>query len=84
MDNSNFTTCPIGRESWLLEARRIEIDADDEWGEIWDAKFNIGGVPVFYVPYMTIPISEKRKSGFLFPKFGTSTTKGIELATGFI
>ncbi|MCH1924287.1 LPS assembly protein LptD [Shewanella sp. C32] len=83
LKNSNFTTCPIGDESWALHARRIQLDPDDEWGEIWDAKLEIGSVPVFYVPYMTIPISDKRKTGFLFPKFSSSTKNGIEFATPF-
>ncbi len=52
-------------------------------GEIWDAKLRIGGVPVFYIPYMTVPVSEKRKTGFLFPSFSSSTTNGIEIATPF-
>lgn len=40
-------------------------------------------MPVFYIPYMTVPVSEKRKTGFLFPSFSSSTTNGIEIATPF-
>ncbi len=32
---------------------------------------------------MTVPVSEKRKTGFLFPSFSSSTTNGIEIATPF-
>lgn len=83
LTNTNFTTCPPGDTSWLLEAKTIKIDSTEEWGELWDAKLRIAGVPVFYLPYMTIPVSEKRKSGFLFPLFSTSTTNGVELATPY-
>ncbi|MDO6609893.1 LPS assembly protein LptD [Shewanella sp. 1_MG-2023] len=81
--NTNFTTCPVGDNSWLLEAEEIRIDSTEEWGEIWDAKIRIAGVPVMYVPYMTIPVSDKRKSGFLFPDFSTSTTNGVEVSTPY-
>ncbi|QLE84409.1 MULTISPECIES: LPS assembly protein LptD [Shewanella] len=83
LSNTNFTTCPPGDTSWLLEAEKIKIDSTEEWGELWDAKLKIGNVPVFYIPYMTIPVSEKRKSGFLFPTISTSTTNGVELATPY-
>ncbi|QSX33031.1 LPS assembly protein LptD [Shewanella avicenniae] len=83
LKDSDFSTCPVGDESWLLKARRIKIDPVEEWGEIWDAKLEIGNVPVFYMPYMTVPISGKRKTGFLFPRISSSTTNGFEFATPF-
>ncbi|WOT04539.1 LPS assembly protein LptD [Shewanella youngdeokensis] len=79
LSKTNFTTCPPQSPSWLLEADEIKIDSTEEWGEIWDAKLVVGGVPVMYIPYMTIPVSDKRKSGFLFPSFSTSTTNGVEV-----
>ncbi|MPY23530.1 LPS assembly protein LptD [Shewanella psychropiezotolerans] len=83
LTKTNFTTCPPGDSSWLLEAERIKIDSTEEWGELWDAKLKIGGIPILYIPYMTIPVSDKRKSGFLFPQFSTSTTNGVEVATPY-
>ncbi|MCL1067156.1 LPS assembly protein LptD [Shewanella olleyana] len=83
LKNTNFTTCPVGDNSWLLEAKEIKIDSTEEWGEIWEAKIRIAGVPVMYVPYMTIPVSDKRKSGFLFPGFSTSTTNGVEVSVPY-
>ncbi|WP_144213284.1 LPS assembly protein LptD [Shewanella donghaensis] len=80
---TNFTTCPPGDTSWLLEAKEIRIDSSEEWGEIWEAKLRIGDVPVMYIPYMTVPISDKRKSGLLFPSFSTSTTNGVEASVPY-
>ncbi|MEH6465753.1 MAG: LPS assembly protein LptD [Shewanella psychromarinicola] len=83
LTKTNFTTCPPGDESWLLEAEMIKIDSEEEWGEIWNAKLRIANIPVLYIPYMTIPVSDKRKSGFLFPSFSTSTTNGVEISTPY-
>lgn len=83
LTKTNFTTCPPGDNSWLLEAEKIKIDSSEEWGELWNAKLKVGDVPIFYIPYMTIPVSDKRKSGFLFPEFSTSTTNGVEVATPY-
>ena len=83
LTKTNFTTCPPGDESWLLEADLIKIDSKEEWGEIWNAKLRIADVPVLYIPYMTVPVSDKRKTGFLFPSFSTSTTNGVEISTPY-
>jgi LPS-assembly protein len=83
LSGTNFTTCPPGDESWLLEADMIKIDSEEEWGEIWNAKLRIADVPVLYIPYMTIPVSDKRKSGFLFPAFSTSTTNGLQFSVPY-
>lgn len=83
LTNTNFTTCPPDNVSWLLEAEKIKINSEEEWGEIWNAKVRIAGVPVFYIPYMTIPVSDKRKSGFLYPSFSTSTTSGFEVSAPY-
>ncbi|MGL5484825.1 MAG: LPS assembly protein LptD, partial [Shewanella sp.] len=39
--------------------------------------------PVFYIPYMTVPVSDKRKTGFLYPSFSTSTTNGFEVSAPY-
>jgi LPS-assembly protein len=83
LTKTNFTTCPPGDESWLLEADMIKIDSKEEWGEIWNAKLRIANIPVLYIPYMTVPVSDKRKTGFLFPSFSTSTTNGVEVSTPY-
>lgn len=83
LSGTNFTTCPPGDESWLLEADMIKIDSEEEWGEIWNAKLRIADVPILYIPYMTIPVSDKRKSGFLFPEFSTSTTNGLQFSVPY-
>jgi LPS-assembly protein len=35
-------------------------------------------VPILYMPYLTFPLDNKRKSGFLAPTFGTSGKSGFE------
>ncbi|MGL4474982.1 MAG: LPS assembly protein LptD, partial [Shewanella sp.] len=83
LKKTNFTTCPPENLTWLLEADRIKIDSEDEWGEIWDAKLKLLGVPVLYIPYMTVPVSDKRKSGLLFPSISSSTNNGLEVTTPY-
>lgn len=79
LSETTYTACPPGDNSWQVSAEKIEIDSSSEWAEAYHAVVKIYDVPVFYLPYFTYPISDKRKSGFLFPSVGSSTENGIEL-----
>ena len=78
--DGTFTTCPEGDDSWLLSAGKIELDSQSEWGTAHNSTILIAGVPVLWVPYMSFPLTDKRKSGLLFPSIGNSTDNGLDLA----
>ena len=80
LKGATFTTCPGDDPSWLFSADEININQEKGWGEAWNTIFKIADIPVFYVPYVTFPISEKRKTGLLFPGFGNSTRYGTYLS----
>ena len=62
---------------WCISAARIVHDADAATITYQDAYFEIYGQPVFYLPYFQTPDpSVKRKSGFLTPIYGHSSTLG--------
>ncbi|TDP32617.1 LPS-assembly protein [Idiomarina aquatica] len=76
---SSFTTCPADNPAWQLTAERIEIDEESDFGRAWGAKLELFDVPVFYLPYFTFPVTENRKSGFLYPTIDSSSLNGVEL-----
>ncbi len=78
LEGSTFTTCPTENPAWQLSAQTIALNEDEAWGEAWHAKFELFGVPVLYIPYMSFPTTDDRKSGFLFPTFRTSQKNGAE------
>src|SRR5690606_8510753 len=41
------------------------------------------GVPILYSPYLTFPVRKERKSGFLLPTYGTSTSGGVEFSVPY-
>jgi LPS-assembly protein len=80
LKGATFTTCPGDDPSWLFSADEIQIDQEKGWGEAWNTVFKIADVPIIYVPYITFPISDKRKTGLLFPEVGNSTRYGSYIA----
>ena len=80
LNNANITSCDLFDPDWLISADEIQLDHDDEYGSAEDVIIRFKGIPFLYTPYMEFPTSDKRRSGLLFPQFGTSTSRGIELA----
>jgi LPS-assembly protein len=74
-----FTTCPANNPAWQLKARQIELDTRAGNGEGRGASVELKGVPIFYTPWISFPISSQRKSGFLFPEPGHSSRNGAEI-----
>jgi LPS-assembly protein len=78
LQDVTYTTCARGNEDWLLRAGSIEIDRDKGVGTAHDARLEFKGVPILYLPWISYPVSDQRKSGFLLPAIGRSETRGLE------
>ncbi|MGQ0593287.1 MAG: LPS-assembly protein LptD [Gammaproteobacteria bacterium] len=74
----DYTTCESEVPEWRLEARRMTINHDEQWGEAYHVFLNVWDVPIFYTPYITFPISDRRKSGLLPPTIGSSDDSGFD------
>lgn len=83
LTDSNFTTCYGEEPDWQLQASEINISAAENLGEAYNARFKLFGVPVLYIPYFSFPVNNERKSGFLYPKFSSSTNTGLDIETPF-
>lgn len=78
--NGRFTPCQSDGGTpplWCISATRIIHDQEAATLTYQDAYFQIYGQPIFYLPYFQSPDpTVKRKSGFLTPDYGHSTTLG--------
>lgn len=81
--NITYSTCRPGRQDWSLDAAKLELDQAKGWGVALNTKLRVRGLPVFYTPYFSFPIDNRRKSGFLVPTFGSSERNGIELTVPY-
>ncbi len=78
-----FTTCPLRDESWHIRASSIVLDTNDKLGTGHDARVDFMGVPLMYLPWLSFPLSNERKSGFLFPSIGNTSINGVQLSVPY-
>lgn len=76
MRQATYTSCDPGNEDWLLRASTVELDRAEGVGAAYNARLSFKGVPFMYTPYISFPIDDRRKSGLLYPSFGTSDDSG--------
>lgn len=76
LHDSHYTSCAEPKPAWALVADKITLDRDKDIGSASHLRLHVGGVPIFYFPYLNFPLSGKRKSGLLFPSFGSSNRRG--------
>jgi len=79
----SFTTCPAGNDDWFLRAASIDIDQRSQQGTGRNVRVELKGVPILYAPVISFPVGDARKSGFLFPSFGTSSKSGLEFGAPY-
>ncbi|MGH6635267.1 MAG: LPS-assembly protein LptD [Gammaproteobacteria bacterium] len=78
LEDVDYTTCPGEIPAWKLAAKDIKLDHDVDRGRAWHIFLHLRNVPVLYLPYLTFPISDKRKTGLLPPTFGNSSNSGAD------
>jgi LPS-assembly protein len=78
--DARYTTCVAENNDWFLTSADVELDKSRSVGTAHGATVYFKDVPILYSPYLTFPLSNERKSGFLTPVYGSSNQRGFEIA----
>ena len=83
LNNAVYTACtpcatnPDYKSLWHVKAQRIVQNGKTHTIRMENARFELFGKPILYLPVLEVPDQTiKRKSGFLFPKFGYTQKLG--------
>ncbi|MBI5588180.1 MAG: LPS-assembly protein LptD [Deltaproteobacteria bacterium] len=85
LNRATFTTCDCEEgesPAWSFYLSRGEVTIG-EFLTGRNAFFYIKRVPVFYSPYVSVPIKRERQTGFLQPKPGYSKLRGFVFRDAF-
>ena len=76
---ATYSTCDVGNHQWEFRAKTMNLNKETGVGTARSATMRYKNVPFMYLPYFTFPLDDRRKSGFLYPTFGSSSHSGTFL-----
>jgi LPS-assembly protein len=80
---AHFTTCRPGQEDWVLSAKELELDYENDEGHAKSPRLRFFDVPILGAPSASFPLENRRRSGLLAPYYAQTSTRGFELALPF-
>jgi len=79
LSGATYSTCPPGQRQWEFSASQISINQDTHTGVATNATLKIGRIPVLWLPVISFPTDDKRRSGVLAPSIGRDDRNGLDL-----
>lgn len=83
LKKATYTHCAPSDNAWEVQAKSLSLYQDEALGVAKNATLKIKNIPVLYTPYLTFPLSKKRKSGFLMPTIGSTTVGGFDMSVPY-
>lgn len=83
VEKGTYTACPPSSSVWHIFANRLTLNKDSGRGDAYNATLFIKDMPVMYTPFFSFPLDNRRKTGFLYPTVGHSSTSGYEFGIPF-
>lgn len=85
---ATYTTCrpedyPGWMPAWLLKARTITADTEENVGVATGAQITFMGISTPPFPSLSFPLSNDRKSGMLPPVIGMDSVNGVEVTAPY-
>ncbi len=80
LDNVSYTSCPPNSVGWELKLSDLDINQATQTGTGRNVRLKFAGLTLFYSPWLSFPVGDQRKSGFLFPAIGGSSRGGNSVA----
>mgnify|MGYP003963549171 FL=1 len=78
LEFAKVTTCEAGQNEWFITSNETVIDQSSGNIKAKDAVLSLKGIPIMYSPYVDFSTTSQRRSGWLLPTAGTTTTSGFE------
>lgn len=74
--NGDYSTCKATQPDWFIRSPQLDLDHTLHEGDAHPATVDFMGLPILYTPDLGFPLDNRRRSGWLSPIIGTSSTTG--------
>jgi len=75
------TYCAPGNDNWAVLSNTMEVDLEEGLATAHHATIEVEDVPVFYTPWLRLPLDDRRRTGLLWPDFGNDSSGGLDIST---
>jgi len=77
LENALFSSCDVINPDWKVAFKKAKYDTKSDELKLYGATIYAKSLPIFYLPYLYVPLSKKRRSGLLFPTFDYINKEGF-------
>lgn len=81
MDSGYYTSCMTCPPAWAFSGTRVTAEVGG-YTYIRNPVLRLARVPVFWFPYLVVPLKTERQTGLLFPAFEYNGTGGFAVSQG--
>ncbi len=67
--DADYTTCSNCPATWSFQGTHIKAELGG-YAYLKNTTFKVGGVPIFWMPYLAVPLKSDRQTGLLPPEIG--------------
>jgi LPS-assembly protein len=75
-DKASFTACTTCPTAWTFAGTKIHAELGG-YAYIKSSRMEVAGVPIFWLPYLIVPLKTERQTGFLIPSFDYTENGGF-------
>ncbi|MFZ2724964.1 MAG: LPS assembly protein LptD [Methylococcaceae bacterium] len=75
-----YTSCKPNNQDWVIHAEELKVNKESGKGAAKNAWLEFKGLPLFYAPYLSFPVDNRRLSGFLAPAYNYTQNSGLGLS----
>ncbi|MBL7543848.1 MAG: LPS assembly protein LptD [Bdellovibrionaceae bacterium] len=79
---ADYTTCNNCPASWSFQGSQIRAELGG-YAYIKNSFLKVGSIPVFWLPYLIVPLKSDRQTGLLTPDFESSQDGGLTFSQPF-
>lgn len=77
LNNTITSSCSASSPSWSIQFDRGDYDTKSKWVNLYNPKFYVSDIPIFYLPYFGFSTFKERSTGLLRPNLSLSADEGI-------
>ena len=80
LNEVTYSTCTSIDNAWELSAKKIAINNQSGEGRARNLVLKFKDIPMIFLPYLSFPTTDQRKTGLLSPNLGRSSKRGLEIS----